>query len=98
MLSTLGLAGATAPPPFTIDALSAAPGSGGAIEEWLASVAAGGDAAEGEEAGAEHGGEGEEGEADELLVAGTAPNGPACACMHCAATPLHEESDKQESI
>lgn len=73
VLSTLclgGGAGAT-PPPFTVDALSAAPGSGAAMEDWLASVVAGGDSQEGEagEAAAASAEDGE-GEADELLVPG----------------------------
>ncbi|PRW61041.1 Tubulin-folding cofactor B [Chlorella sorokiniana] len=76
VLSTLSLGGpAAAPPPFVVGALSSAPGSGSAMEDWLASVVAGGDGGmEGEsqaEAAAAQGDEEGE-EEDELLVPGAA--------------------------
>lgn len=87
VLSTLCLgagtgAGAAPPPPFTVDALSAAPSSGAAMEDWLASVVAGGDGQDGDEglseaAGAGGGGAEDEDDADELLVPGGRRHDPA---------------------
>lgn len=73
VLSTLSLGGpAASPPPFDVGALSAAPGSGSAMEDWLASVVAGGDGGmEGESQSAEAAaGDEEAEEEDELLVPG----------------------------
>lgn len=74
VLSTLSLGGpAAAPPLFVVGALSSAPGSGAVMEDWLASVVAGGDGGmEGEsqsEAAAAQEDE-EDQEEDELLVPG----------------------------
>lgn len=74
VLSTLSLGGpAAAPPLFVVGALSSAPGSGSAMEDWLASVVAGGDGGmegegQGEAAGAQE--EEEDQAEDELLVPG----------------------------
>lgn len=89
VLSTLCLGAASAPPPFTADALSSAPGSGSAMEDWLAAVVAGGDM-EGEQLEAAAAAEKDDGESDELLVPGGLAGCPwwwgllqcsVCACL-----------------
>ena len=77
LLSTLGLAGASAapPPPFALDALGSAPSGGSAMEDWLLAVVAGGDGArEGEQeaaaAEADAGGDADLEYEEELLVPG----------------------------
>ena len=73
VLATLSLGGpAAAPPPFVVAALSSAPGSGSAMEDWLAYVVAGGDGGmegESQNEAAAQGDEAEDDE-DELLVPG----------------------------
>jgi hypothetical protein len=61
-------AAATPPTPFPLSALSPAPGSGAALEDWLASVVSGGDAGgQGEREAENNGGDGggEDGEEEE---------------------------------
>ncbi len=84
LLSALSPAG-TAAAPFSLDALSSAPSSGAAMEDWLQSVVSGGDSGRVDEAAAERqeAADAEEDEyAEELLVPGGRQAG--CGPAACA--------------